>query len=181
MFAAAVARQLQDDALVTYKRLAKKAGLDERIATFLVDIMGCRTLEDLENVSEVQVDERIIPAIADLDVPLVMGSRLKKLIKAVQEAAKASWDYKREEAMEGEDVPLPSEELKRFETLLFDRYKPRIPVDEDADESVVSRLKRQLNKHCIMFEDILKTRTKKEDPRNQTRAHLAEPFHEAWQ
>ena len=37
------------------------------------------TLEDLEIVSEVQVDEKIIPAIADLDVPLVMGSRLKKL------------------------------------------------------------------------------------------------------
>ncbi len=66
MFAAAVALRLQEDALVTYKRLAEKAGLDERIATFLVDTMGCRTLEDLENVSEAQVDERIIPAIADL-------------------------------------------------------------------------------------------------------------------
>ena len=68
-----------------------------------------------------------------------------------------------------------------METLFCDRYKLRTPVNEDADESVVSRLKRQLNKHCIMFEDILKTRTKKEDPRNQNRAHLAEPFHEAWQ
>ena len=62
------------EAMATYKRLAEKAGLSEKIATFLVSTMGCRTLEDLENVSEVQVDEKIIPAIADLDVPLVMGS-----------------------------------------------------------------------------------------------------------
>ena len=52
----------EKDALVTYKRLADKAGLSEKIATFLVSTMGCRTLEDLENVSEVQVDEKIIPA-----------------------------------------------------------------------------------------------------------------------
>ena len=147
--------------MVTYKRLAEKAGLDERITTFLVDTMGCRTLEDLENVSEIQVDERIIPAIADLDAPLVMGSRLKKLIKAIQEAAKISWDYNREEAMEDENVPLASEELKRLEILFFNRYKMRVPADEDANESVVSRLKRQLNKHCISFEDILKTKTKR--------------------
>ena len=54
MLAAAVALQLQEDALVTCKRLAEKTGLDERIATFLVNTMGCRTLEDLENVSELQ-------------------------------------------------------------------------------------------------------------------------------
>ena len=161
MLAAAVALQLQEDALVTYKRLAEKTGLDERIATFLVNTMGCRTLEDLENVSELQVDEKIIPAIADLDIPLVMSSRLKKLIKTIQEASKVSWGYEQEEALEDEDVPLPSEELKRLETLFFGRYKLRIPVDEDADESVVSRLKHQLNKHCIKFEDILKTKTRK--------------------
>ena len=85
MLAAAVAIQLQKDALITYKRLAEKSGLDERIAIFLVNIMGCRTLEDLENVTELQVDERIIPAIKDLDTPLVMVSRLKKLIKTIQE------------------------------------------------------------------------------------------------
>ena len=90
MLAAAVALQLQEDALVTYKRLAEKTGLDERIATFLVNTMGCRTLEDLENVSELQVDEKIIPAIADLDTPLVMSSRLKKLIKTIQEVSKVS-------------------------------------------------------------------------------------------
>ena len=118
-------------------------------------------VEDLENVSEAQVDEKIIPAIADLDVPLVMGSRLKKLIKAIQEAAKVSWDRKRKGAVEDEDVPLPSEELKRLESLFFSRYKLRIPADEDAGETVVSRLKRQLNKHCIRFENILKTKTRK--------------------
>ena len=48
-----------------------------------------------------------------------------------------------------------------MDALFFDRYKLRIPVDEDADESVASRLKRQLNRHCIDFEDILKTKTRK--------------------
>ena len=78
--------------------------------------MGYRTLEDLENVSEAQVDEKIIPAITDLDVPLVISSRLKKLIKAIREAAKVSWDRKRKGTVEDEDVPLPSEELKRVGT-----------------------------------------------------------------
>ena len=67
--------------MVTHKRLAEKAGLSEKIATFLVSTVGCRTVEDPENVSEAQADEETIPAIADLDVPLVMGSRPKELIK----------------------------------------------------------------------------------------------------
>ena len=67
--------------VVTHKRQTEEAGLSEKIATFLVSTVGCRTIEDLENVSEAQVDEEIIPAIADLDAPLVMGSRLKELIK----------------------------------------------------------------------------------------------------
>ena len=46
--------------------------------------MEYRTLEDPENVSEAQVDKKIIPAITDLDVPLVINSRLKKLTKAIQ-------------------------------------------------------------------------------------------------
>ncbi len=149
------------EALVTYKRLADKAGLSEKIAIFLVNDMGCRTLEDLENLSEAQVDDKIIPAITDLDIPLVMSSRLKKLIKAIREAARVSWDRKRKGTVEDEDVPLPSEELKRLESLFFSRYKLRFSADEDAGETVVSRLKRQLNKHCIRFENILKTKTRK--------------------
>ena len=72
--------------------------------------MGHRTLKDLENMSEVQVDEKIIPAIADLEVTLVMGSRLRKLIKSRRGAWEVSWDPKRKETVEDEDVPLPSEE-----------------------------------------------------------------------
>ena len=37
----------EKDALVTYKRLAEKAGLSEKIATFLVSTVGCRTLRTL--------------------------------------------------------------------------------------------------------------------------------------
>ena len=70
----------------------------------MVNTIGCRTLEDLENTSEVQADERIIPAITDSDVPVVMGSRLKEPIKAIQETARVSWDRKRERAMENEMV-----------------------------------------------------------------------------
>ena len=110
MLAAAVAIQLQEDALVTYKRLAEKSGLDERIAIFLVNIMGCRTLEDLGNVTELQVDEKIVPAIANLDTPVVMSSRLKKLIKTVQGTSKVSLVYEHAEEKQSEDTPLPSEE-----------------------------------------------------------------------
>ena len=52
-------------------------------------LMGYRALEDPENVSEAQLNEKIIPAITDLDVPLVTSSRPKKLIKAIREAARS--------------------------------------------------------------------------------------------
>ena len=164
----------EEDALVTYRRLADEAGFDGKIPTFLVSTLGCRmliilimtlvvmmTLEDLDTVSEVQVDEQSIHSIADLDMPLVMGDRPKELSKAIQEKAKDSWDRKRRGSVEDKDVPLPSEEMKRLEALLLCKYSLRIPADEDAGETVASRLKRQLNKHRIRFEDILKIETLK--------------------
>ena len=50
---------------------------------------GYITLEVHESVSEAQVDERVIPAIADLDVPLVTNNQ-QRLIQAIREAAKVS-------------------------------------------------------------------------------------------
>ena len=76
--------------------------------------MGYRTLEDLENVAEAQVDEQIIPAITDLDVPLVMDRRLK-LVKTIREAAKVSWDRKLKGTVEDKNGLLPSQVLKRLE------------------------------------------------------------------
>ena len=52
-----------------------------------------------------------------------------------------------------EDVPLPSEEPKRLESLLFSRYKLRRSIDEDARKTVANRVKRQLSKPCIRFEN----------------------------
>ena len=72
------------------------------------------TLEGRESVAEVQVDEDIILAIADLDVPLVMGGRPNKLIKATRETAMVSWDRKRKGSVEDEVVPLPSERVKNL-------------------------------------------------------------------
>ncbi len=72
---------------------------------------------------------------------MVMGSRLKKMIKAIRKAAEVSWERKRKITAEDEDVPLPSEELKRLESPLFSRYKLRFSADEDARETAVSRLK----------------------------------------
>ena len=109
-----IALQLQKDAVVIYKSLAERATLDLRVFTRVASTIRCRTLEDLGNTSEVQADERIIPDITDLDVPLVMGSRLREPIKAIQTAAKVSWDREREGAVEDEDVPRAAEELKRL-------------------------------------------------------------------
>ena len=82
----------EEEALATYRRLAEEAGLSERIATLLVSNMGYRTLEDLENVSGAQVEDKSIQAIIDLDIPLVTCSRLEKLIKAIRGAAEVSLD-----------------------------------------------------------------------------------------
>ncbi len=62
--------------------------------------------------------------------------------------------------MEDKNVPLPSVELKRPRSLLLSRYKPRFSADGDAGETVVGRLKRRLNKHCIGFENIMETKTR---------------------
>ena len=51
--------------------------------------------------------------------------------------------------------PLPLEDLKRLESLLFNSYELCISAEGDAGETV-SRSKRQLNKHRIKFENILK-------------------------
>ena len=128
------------DELATHEHSEDKAGFDVKIATFMISTMRCRmaitlimtlvariTLEGRESVAEVQVDEGIIPVIADLDVPLVMGRRPKKLIKATRETAMVSWDRKRK-GPEGEDGPLPSERMKSLEALLFCRYNLRIPA-----------------------------------------------------
>ena len=58
-----ISLQLQKDALVVYKRLAEEAILDLRVSTLADSTIGCRPLEGLESTSEVQEDERIIPAI----------------------------------------------------------------------------------------------------------------------
>ena len=89
------------------------------------------------HTSEVQNDERIIPDITDLDVPLVMGSRLRKPIKATQETAKVSWDREREDAMEDEDFPRAVKEMKRLEIPFFRGHRPRIHVDKGVDGTMV--------------------------------------------
>ena len=99
--------------------------------------MEYRTLEDPENVSEAQVDKKIIPAITDLDVPLVINSRLKKLTKAIQEAEKVSWES-RNGTVEDEDVPLPSGELKRSGSLL-QQVQTALSADEDTGKTAVRR------------------------------------------
>ena len=63
-----------------------------------------------------------IPVIAAVDIPLVMSSQLKELSKSIREAAKVSWDLRREGAVGDEGAPLPSEELKRSGALSCSRY-----------------------------------------------------------
>ena len=132
-----IALQLKKDAVVLYKNLAEKASLDLRASTLVACSIVCKTCEDLGNISKMQADERIIPDITGLDVPLVMGSRLREPIKAIQGTAKVFWDKEREGAVEDEDVPLTAEKLKRLEILLYRRHRPRIPVDKDADGTAV--------------------------------------------
>ena len=51
--------------------------------------------------------------------------------------------------------------MRRPEALFYARYKIRIAAEEDAGETVVSKLKRQFDKHAVRFEHILKTKTRK--------------------
>ena len=114
-------------------------------------------------MSRKQVDEKIIPAIVDLDVPLVTSSRLRKVIKAMREGARVASERNRRVTVEDQNVPLPSEELKRSGSLPFSRSKFRFSADEDAGETVVRRLKCQLNKQCIRFENIMETKTRERE------------------
>ena len=44
-------------------------------------LMGHRTFEDLKNMSEVQLNEKTIPTIAEVKATMVVGSRAQKLSK----------------------------------------------------------------------------------------------------
>ena len=152
-----IALQLQKNTVGLYKNITEKASPDLSISTLVARTIG--------NTSGVQAGERITPDIDDLDAPLIMGNRLREpIIKAIQEAAKVSWDRKVNGLVEDEDVPLPSKELKRWESLFFNRHKLRIPAGGDTGETVVNHLKRQPSKHCIGFENIMKTETRKTEP-----------------
>ena len=151
----------ETDALSTFKDTCVKAGLDEKVHVFLVKTVGCRILEDLEKISESAVDDKLIPAIENLQQPILQASRLKKLIAAVVQASALSWDKKKRGIVEDEDTPLPAPELRRLEALFWARHKIRIAAEEDAGETVVSRLKRQLDKSTLRFEQVLKTKTRK--------------------
>ena len=146
---------------VTYKRLTGETRLDARMATLLVSNMRCTMLEDRENPSAAQGDDKIIPAIANSSISSAMSDRMKVLIKAIRKAARVSSDLERKGTVEGEDVPLPSEESRRLESLVFSRYKLRSAANENADDTVVSRSKHQLNKYCIRCETIMETKTRR--------------------
>ena len=149
------------DAVKLYDEACAKVGLDAKVAKFLVSTVGCRGLEDLEKITEEQVDKQIIPAIADLDQGILQASRLKKLIAAVVQASAMNWDRKKRGATEDEDTPLSSQELRRLEGMFWARYRIRVAAEEDAGETVVSRLKHALDKSILRFENILKTKTRK--------------------
>ena len=55
------------------------------------------------------------------------------------------------------------QDMKRLESFCFNRYKLRIPAGEDTGETVANRLKRQLSKRCIGFENIMETKTRKRE------------------
>ena len=148
----------EEEALVTCKHLTGETSMSEKIATLLASNMRCTTRVNRENPSEAQGDDKIIPTITDLNSSSAMSSRMKEVIEEIRKAAKVSWDLKRRGTVEDEDAPLPSES-KRLGSLLFRRYKPRSSANADAGETVVSRSKRQLNRHCIKSENILKTKT----------------------
>ena len=157
-----IAVQLPKDTAYSHRSITERVSMDLRVSTLVACTMKCRTLGDLGNTSELQVGVRIIPDITDLNALLVMSNRLREpIIKASQEATKVSWDRMRKGSVEDENVPLPAEELKRLESLCFNRHKLRVPAGGDIGEIVVNRLKRQLNKYCIWFENILKTKTRK--------------------
>ena len=61
--------------------------------------------------------------------------------------------------------------MKHLESLLLSRYKLRFAADEDAEETVVSRSKRQLNKRCIRFENIMRRRPVRGRPLRQGSTH----------
>ena len=151
----------EDAALVVFKDACAKAGLDDKVPEFLVKTVGCRILEDLEKITEDTVDTKIVSAIQGLPTPILQASRLKKLIAAVVQASSLSWDRKKRGIVDDEDTPLPAQELRRMEALFWNRYKIKIAAEEDAGETVVSRLKRQIDKNTLRFEQVLKTRTRK--------------------
>ena len=94
--------------------------------------MGYRTLEDLKERGRGTGGRENHPSHLRLGHSTGHGSRLKKLNKSIRETARVSGDLRREGAVEDEDAPLPSKELKRSGALFFSKDKLRFSADEDA-------------------------------------------------
>ena len=89
-----------------------------------------------------------IPVIADVDIPLVMSSQLKELSKSIREAAKVSWDLRREGAVGDEGAPLPAEVLSAQEPFRAAGTNYASQQTRTQEKLWLPR-KRPLNRHCI--------------------------------
>ncbi len=61
----------ENTVLATFKVACDKAGLDAKVPEFLVKTVGCRILEDLEEIADDAVDSKITSAIADFPNPIL--------------------------------------------------------------------------------------------------------------
>ena len=91
--------------MVTHKSLTEKAGLSEKIATFLVSTVGCRTVEDPETCGGAgrRGDH---PSHRRPGCPTCHGQPTERADQAIQEAARVSRDKKRKGAVEDRMSPL---------------------------------------------------------------------------
>ena len=92
---------------------------------------GAQSIRRSQEHSEVQLNEKIIPTIADLKVTLVMGSRLRKLTKSGRESAEVSWDPNRKKTWKTKMLPRHQKSLESLAGAQED--EKIIPAIADSD------------------------------------------------
>ena len=154
----------ETEALVVFEALATKFSFNEQVAEYLVKTVGLRSIDDLR-VAFTDLDKlqpTVIDQVKDLQFPIVQAARLRQAVEAIRQAEELNWDRMKRGVQETDDeIPLPSDVLKRMDAKFWARHKLKFAGDDDAGDTVVSKLRRALDRRNIKFENVMKVRTRK--------------------
>ena len=149
---------------VVFKALAEAYELDVKVKDFLIS-SGVRTLAEFCSMfrNEDEVKTLGIDTIAELPQPLAQTARLREAWSACRKAKEASESTFRAADDADDDTPLGQEYLNDLDAKLWQRHKIRLAPHVNPGELLVSRICKQISRHHLKFQNLLKVHTEHQE------------------